>query len=56
MAGRAAARPQGREESPDRKGHPPAEIAEGSNLFGTVTENNRPNSAVEGQKPLTTTG
>ena len=29
------------EESPDRKGHPAAEIAEGSNLLESVTENNR---------------
>ena len=29
------------EESPDRKGHPPAESADGSNLMQAVAENYR---------------
>jgi hypothetical protein len=40
-AGRTAAQPSGCEESPDRKGHPAAESAEGSNLLAAAEENNR---------------
>ena len=53
-AGRSAA-PKG-EESPDRKGHPAAEIADGSNLIWAVTENNRRASGKGenvGQEPTT---
>ena len=41
QAGRPVASGPPEEESPDRKGHPAAEIADGRNLLISVTENYR---------------